>query len=146
MARRADKKKRNESSQQRSRLMASVRSTGNRSTEWRLRGALISSGIGGWRLNVKTLPGRPDFVFAAERVSVFVNGCFWHGCPHCYRRPKSRRNYWDKKVLDNIKRDKKSQIALRRQGWRVIRLWEHELKKNPLGCVRTIISALRGSR
>jgi len=138
-------RKKIESVRQRSRIMASVRSKRNRSTEWRLRGALVSAGVSGWRLNVAKLLGKPDFVFASERLTVFVDGCFWHGCPKCYRRPKSRRRYWDNKVLDNIKRDKKRRADLRRQGWRAIRIWEHELTKSPQRCVRRIHHALTKS-
>jgi len=84
--------------QTRSLVMASVRSTGNRSTEKRLRSALVHAKIKGWRIQAHDLAGIPDFVFDNERVAVFVDGCFWHGCPRCYRRPSSSRKYWDEKV------------------------------------------------
>jgi len=111
----------------RSRIMASVKSKGNRSTERRLRSALMRHGISGWRMNVKELPGSPDFVFDAAMVAVFVDGCFWHGCPRCYRRPSTSRAYWDAKVQRNMARDTKKRAMLRRQGWSALRIWEHQL-------------------
>jgi DNA mismatch endonuclease (patch repair protein) len=72
---------------------------------------------------------RPDFVFRARRVAVFVDGCFWHGCPRHYRRPGSRRAFWDAKIARNQERDREVTRALRRAGWTVLRVWEHELAK-----------------
>lgn len=128
----------------RSRVMAQVRSTRNRSTEWRLRAALVRAGIRGWTLNASGLAGKPDFVFPARRFVVFVDGCFWHGCPECYRRPSSRTDYWDAKVARNRTRDAKVSAQLRRQGWRVLRIWEHQLSKTN-SVVRRIRSAVGSS-
>lgn len=108
--------------------MARVRSTGNRTTEWRLRGALIKYGVSGWRLNSRELPGRPDFVFREAKVAVFVDGCFWHGCPSCGRLPKTRQAFWRTKIAANVLRDKRDNRKLRQLGWTVVRIWEHELK------------------
>lgn len=113
----------------RSRVMAAVRSTGNRSTERRLRSALARSRIRGWRTQASDLPGKPDFVFDDEYLAIFVDGCFWHGCPRCYRRPHSSRKYWDAKVLRNMCRDKRIEGQLRRSGWSILRIWEHELEQ-----------------
>jgi len=113
----------------RSRVMASVRSSGNRSTEKRFRYALIKARVKGWRTQARDLAGAPDFVFDKEKIAVFVDGCFWHGCPHCYRRPHSSRKYWDEKVKRNMARDKRVAAKLRRNGWSVIRVWEHSLSK-----------------
>lgn len=107
--------------------MAQVKSRGNRSTEWRLRAGLMRAGIRGWNLNPPGIPGNPDFVFLDRRVALFVDGCYWHGCPKCYRRPSSNVAYWDAKVARNRARDLKNTARLRRQGWRVLRIWEHEL-------------------
>ena len=82
----------------RSRVMAQLRSQRNRSTEWRLRASLIRAGIRGWTLNPMDIPGKPDFAFREERLLLFVDGCYWHGCPRCYRRPSSNTDYWDAKV------------------------------------------------
>lgn len=61
---------------------------------------------------------------------MFVDGCFWHGCPRCYARPKSNRKFWDTKIAANRARDRKVNRTLRRDGWNVLRIWEHELTKN----------------
>ena len=111
----------------RSRVMAKVRSKRNRSTEWRVRAFLVRAGIRGWTLNAAELSGKPDFVFQAQRLAVFVDGCFWHGCPKCYRRPSSHTEYWDAKAARNRARDAKITSSLKRQGWRVLRIWEHQL-------------------
>lgn len=122
--------KRDEDKQKRSKIMASVRSNGNRSTELRFKDILITAGITGWREQAKDILGTPDFIFDQERIAIFIDGCFWHGCPTCYRRPHSSQEYWDQKVQNNIKRDQKIRSALRRQGWSVMKFWEHDLK-NP---------------
>ena len=111
----------------RSFTMAQVRSQRNRSTEWRLRGSLVRAGIRGWQLNPSDIAGKPDFAFREERLLVFVDGCYWHGCPQCYRRPSSNRAYWDAKVARNRARDVKTSARLRREGWRIVRIWEHQL-------------------
>ncbi|MBE2286069.1 MAG: very short patch repair endonuclease [Prosthecobacter sp.] len=82
-----------------------------------------------WNLKRQTKSVRPDFMFRRERVVVFVNGCFWHGCPDHYRRPKGNRKFWDAKIARNIARDAEVSKALRKAGWRVLHLWEHELAK-----------------
>jgi len=107
--------------------MARVKSAGCKSTEVSLARLLRKEGLTGWRRG-SALMGRPDFVFSTTRVAVFVDGCFWHGCARCYRRPSSRRPYWDAKVARNRKRDKLVNRALRQKGWKVVRVWEHELK------------------
>jgi DNA mismatch endonuclease (patch repair protein) len=107
----------------RSRMMASIRSKGNKETELRLRMILVRAGIKGWRVQAEDLPGRPDFAFDAERVAVFVDGCFWHGCPRCYRRPQSAQEYWDEKIAGNRRRDQRHRRKLNRMGWSVVRIW-----------------------
>jgi len=109
--------------------MAAIRSKNTRSTERRLRAGLAAAGISGWRMNAKDLTGKPDFVFDDEKVAVFVDGCFWHGCK-CKRLSKTHKSFWKKKIETNIVRDKKVSRALRRQGWKVVRIKEHELKSS----------------
>lgn len=111
----------------RSLVMARVRSQRNRSTEWRLRAHLIRAGIRGWKLTPPDIRGRPDFAFRDERLLLFVDGCYWHGCPKCYRRPASHIDYWDAKVRRNRARDRKTAAQLKRDGWTVMRIWEHQL-------------------
>ena len=127
----------------RSRVMAQVRSKRNRSTEWRLRAALVRAGIRGWTLNAADLTGKPDFVFPLQRLVVFVDGCFWHGCPKCYRRPSSHTDYWDAKAARNRARDVKITARLKQDGWRVLRIWEHQLSTmdSVVGRIRSVVES-----
>ncbi len=68
---------------------------------------------------------RPDIVFTKRRVAVFVDGCFWHGCPDHFRRPKSHAEYWDAKIARNVVRDRRDSEILSEAGWSVVRIWEH---------------------
>ncbi len=113
----------------RSAIMRAVKSHRVRSTELALRARIIAAGIRGWRMYAQDLPGTPDFVFPAAKLAVYVDGCFWHGCSRCYRRPKSSQTYWDLKVSGNKSRDTRVTQALRRNGWRVRRIWEHDLQR-----------------
>lgn len=130
------------SSETRSRVMARVRSTRNRSTEWRIRAALIRAGVRGWRLNAKDLPGRPDFSFPAQRIAVFLDGCFWHGCPKCRRVPASNTDYWTAKIRRNRLRDRRISTILRRDGWHVLRIWEHEITCSLTDVMRKVLTEL----
>jgi len=125
----------------RSYLMSRVQGRGNGATELKLLSLLKQSKITGWRRHLP-LPGKPDFAFAKQKVAVFVDGCFWHGCPKCYTRPKTNRAFWDKKRADNMARDKRVTRQLRRQGWKVIRIWQHSLKKSPDGCLNRVRRAM----
>jgi len=104
-----------------------------------------------------SLPGKPDFAyqliakatylrlrlrFPKHKVAVFVDGCFWHGCPKCYTRPKTNRKFWDRKRETNMARDKRVTRQLRGRGWKVIRIWQHSLKKSPDACLNRIRRAL----
>jgi len=106
--------------------MAAIRSRGNKATELVLISIFRVNGITGWRRNLK-LPGKPDFVFRRERLVIFVDGCFWHGCKwHC-RLPQNNRRYWQNKIVRNETRDKETSRYLKKSGWRVLRIWEHSL-------------------
>lgn len=123
-------------SSKRSEVMSRVRSRGNKSTELRLISIFRENKITGWRRRQK-LTGNPDFVFRKARVCVFVDGCFWHGCPSCYRRPSTSQEYWDAKVQRNMDRDRLVSKELRKLGWRVLRIWEHQLlEKNRAALLR----------
>lgn len=80
-------------------------------------------GLSGWRRH-QPLPGKPDFAWRSERVALFVDGCFWHGCPRHYRRPSANVEFWVEKLRQNVARDRRVSRALRAQGWIVIRVWE----------------------
>jgi DNA mismatch endonuclease (patch repair protein) len=91
---------------------------------------LRSHKIVGWRRH-QDLPGTPDFAFRKGKLAVFVDGCFWHGCPECYSAPKKNRRYWANKLKVNRRQDRKVAGELRARGWSVIRVRECVLKKRP---------------
>lgn len=106
--------------------MRAVRSQGNRSTEWRLRATLVRAGIRGWCVQ-PALPERPDFLFAADKLAIFVDGCFWHSCGQCGHLPRTRSGFWREKFQLTKVRDDLATRSLQSRGYRVLRLWEHEL-------------------
>ncbi|MEI8289746.1 MAG: very short patch repair endonuclease [Verrucomicrobiota bacterium] len=110
----------------RSEIMSRIRGSGNKATEIVLVKLFRRHGVTGWRRNQKVF-GKPDFLFRRNRLALFVDGCFWHGCPRCYRRPKSNRKFWDAKIARNRERDRLVTRELRRREWRVVRIWEHSL-------------------
>jgi DNA mismatch endonuclease, patch repair protein len=142
----------------RSEVMSQIRSRGNKETEIMLMGILRRYKISGWRRHAvirfsvglrarrsrtaargaadghrsaMPLPSgsvRPDFVFRAARLAVFVDGCFWHACPRHSNLPVNNRAFWRKKLAVNRNRDRLVNRTLRRLGWRVVRIWEHELR------------------
>ncbi|MEN6627754.1 MAG: very short patch repair endonuclease [Candidatus Sumerlaeia bacterium] len=111
----------------RSSIMASVKGRGNKSTEAAIVLIFRKMHVVGWRRHYPIV-GKPDFVFRKERIALFVDGCFWHGCPDHCRIPQSNRDYWLNKIVVNKKRDTKIRRKLRSNGWSVIRVWEHEIK------------------
>lgn len=124
------------SREQRSRNMASIRAKGNATTEKAFVRLLRTAKITGWRRHAD-LPGKPDFVFPSRRTAVFIDGCFWHGCPRCYRLPEDNRKYWKAKVLSNRRRDLRRNRELRSLEWNVLRIWEHSLK-SPTGRTKVL--------
>lgn len=106
----------------RSELMSRIRSK-NTGPERRARMALVRAGA---RFRCQPdMPGRPDFLVGG--TAVFVDGCFWHGCPRCYREPRTNRGFWSAKISRNKGRTREVGRELRRQGWGIVRLWEHEI-------------------
>lgn len=114
--------------EQRSRCMAAIKGKDTK-PELIVRKYLFSRGLR-FRLQVKTLPGKPDIVLPKYKTVIFVNGCFWHGHENCrhYRLPKSNVEFWQEKISRNIERDRRTEAELTALGWRVIRIWECELK------------------
>jgi DNA mismatch endonuclease, patch repair protein len=112
----------------RSEVMSLIRSHGNKATELRLIEVFQAYRITGWRRK-QTLFGNPDFIFRKERVCIFVDGCFWHNCPKHGTQPAMNRLFWSKKLQRNIVRDRLVNLILRKNGWRVLRVWQHELTK-----------------
>lgn len=74
------------------------------------------------------IDGSPDIILKDKRIAVLIHGCFWHKCPECFIKPKTRTEFWMKKVNDNVKRDRKCIRILKSAGWKVIIIWEHEIK------------------
>ena len=110
----------------RSLLMGEVKARYNKSTEIKLARLLRASGVKGWRRHLN-LPGVPDFTFSKERVCVFVDGCFWHGCPRHYSLPKSNVEFWKEKIKKTRKRDTQVNKELKEKGYVVLRIWECEM-------------------
>jgi DNA mismatch endonuclease (patch repair protein) len=122
----------------RSAVMASIRSHGNRATELALAALFRRHGFTGWRRRQRVF-GKPDFIFRGLRVAVFVDGCFWHGCPRHGTLPVGNRAFWRRKLTRNRVRDRRVNRELRRRGWRVLRIWEHELRrKNEARLIRRL--------
>jgi DNA mismatch endonuclease (patch repair protein) len=116
----------------------------NTSPETLLRRALHKSGS---RYRVHARPEtdlrcRADIVFRSARVCVFVDGCFWHGCPLHFLLPKTHSAWWEEKIQDNRARDERQQEKLRGKGWVVIRFWEHEVRTSLRRCVRVVQQAV----
>jgi len=153
----------------RSEVMSRIRSRGNQATEVALAKLFRRNKITGWRRQISltvrssrrkeahscsrkpvraSSPRLPrvkvDFVFRQARLAVFVDGCFWHGCSKHGTKPKSNAAFWRKKIAGNQIRDERVNRALRRTGWKVVRIWECRLKKNPLDCLRRIQRVLKG--
>jgi DNA mismatch endonuclease (patch repair protein) len=110
--------------------------------ELKLRKACWALGMR-YRLNVK-LPGRPDFVLPRHKIAVFVDGCFWHGCPDHYQAPATRADFWLKKLEGNRRRDSMVAEQLSEAGWRVVRVWEHTVQRDLPAAVATVILGTAG--
>lgn len=121
----------NHTKEQRSYNMSKIRST-NSAPEEKVRKYLFAKGFR-YRKNVKSLPGCPDIVLPKYKTVVFVNGCFWHmhDCPR-FVWPSSNKEYWEPKIRRNVERDKINIELLQKEGWRVLIVWECELKKKTI--------------
>ena len=129
--------------EQRSRAMSRVKLKDG-SLEMIVRSELHRRGYR-FRKHVKSLPGSPDAVFPREKIAVFIDGDFWHG----YRFPTwehKLNEFWKEKIRSNIERDRKNFRKLRRMGWRVIRLWQHEIRRDAGVCVAKVASAVEQAR
>ena len=125
-----------------SRVMSSNKAK-NTKPELKLRKALYADGIRGYRLNWKKVPGRPDIAFPGRKISIFINGCYWHRCPHCeLPLPKTNTEFWKEKFEKNIKRDKKKKKELLDHGWIVLVFWECKIKTNIKDCINKIKASL----
>lgn len=127
------------SKEQRSKVMSSIRSE-DTEPEIALRKALWARGL---RFRVHYGPEKVDIAFPSRKVAIFVDGCFWHGCPEHSRLPKSNKAYWHPKLRRNAERDQAKEARLRAEGWEVVRVWEHELS-DAEGVASRIAEALSG--
>lgn len=125
--------------------MKAIKGRGNRSTELMMRMALVRAGLSGWLMHVALLPGRPDFYFPRQRVAVFVDGCFWHGCPECGHIPRRNSEFWAAKIRSTRRRDRRHAESLNIMGVEVMRIWEHDLNRCPDTCVQLVCGILRCS-
>jgi len=114
------------SKEKRSEVMSRIKGKGNKDTELAMIQILRNHHISGWRRNQAIL-GKPDFIFPQKKVDLFVDGCFWHCCPKHSNMPKNNQEFWREKLQKNKDRDKFVTRELRKIGWKVIRVWEHEL-------------------
>jgi DNA mismatch endonuclease (patch repair protein) len=126
------------SKEKRSKIMSSIRSE-NTTPEITLRRALWAKGL---RFRIYYGKEKIDIAFPSKKVAIFVDGCFWHGCPIHSHLPKSHKDYWHPKLKRNIERDKAKNSRLERDGWKVLRFWEHELT-NTEEVARKIQNALK---
>lgn len=127
--------------EQRRTNMSAIRSRDSQA-EMSLRHALRLRGLSGYRCAWRGVYGRPDVAFTRWKVAVFVDGCFWHGCPTCYVRPQQNRAFWDAKLSTNQARDRVVDEELGRQGWVVLRFWEHDVLTETETVVQAISVAL----
>lgn len=112
-------------SKKRSEIMSRIKGK-DTAPELKLRRALWEAGL---RYRKHFGPYRIDIAFPGRKVAIFVDGCFWHGCPIHATKPESNKNYWNPKLERNKQRDRETTAALEAEGWTVIRVWEHDLKK-----------------
>ena len=117
--------------EERSKIMRTVKSKNTKSTELKLIQLFKENHITGWLHNYN-VKGHPDFVFLEKRIAIFVDGCFWHGHDCRNTRPTDNAEYWAKKRERNIQRDKEITERFEKRGWKVVRIWECELKKKNL--------------
>ena len=119
------------SKQKRSEIMSKITGKDTK-PEILVRKFLFANGFR-YRKNVKTLPGKPDIVLPKYKTVIFVHGCFWHG-HNCKagKLPETRKEFWKEKINGNIKRDKRNKLELEKSGWKVITIWQCELKNNEI--------------
>ena len=115
----------------------------NTKPELNLRRSLYADGVRGYRLNWKKAPGTPDIAFPGKKIAIFINGCYWHRCPHCeLPLPKTNKEFWKEKFDKNIKKDIKKEKELLDLGWIVLVFWECKIKTNMKDCTNKIKAIL----
>lgn len=121
--------------------------TGNRARDSKpellVRRFLREAGLPGYRLHWKKAPGRPDIAYPGRKIAIFVNGCYWHRCPHCQpSSPKTHSDFWERKFELNLERDARKTAQLRAEGWTVLTIWECQLKQDPDGVSKSLSRTL----
>lgn len=130
----------------RSRTMFAIKSRGNKSTELRFKLALVRRGICGWKMHQNVAGTCPDFYFASRGLAIFVDGCFWHGCPCCGHIPKTNQAFWETKIRINIQRDLNNNGILIHNGIKVLRFWEHHIAANLDACIQICSGVFEDSK
>ena len=116
----------------------------NSKPELNLRKELCRLGLRGYRLHYKKIVGNPDIAWVNRRRAIFVHGCFWHRCPTCsYSIPKTNSEYWKLKFERNVGRDQRNLLLLRSLGWKVLVIWECDIKRNLPKVLQQVIKFLR---
>jgi len=122
--------------EKRSEVMSKIRS------KWTTPERTVHNYLKGRKIRHKMHPaisGSPDITIDDSGIAVFVHGCFWHGCPKCYRKPKTNRKFWSTKMENNAKRHRRNVSRLQKDGWSVVTIWEHEIKKDILKCINNLL-------
>ncbi len=130
----------NISKEKRSKIMSSIRAK-NTKPEIRIRKLLWSNGFR-YRIHDKSVFGTPDISNKSKNFAVFIDGCFWHGCPKCYKEPISNVDYWRQKIARNKKRRTIVKRNLKKNGCKVFEFWEHHVNSNPEKIVSKIVKEI----
>lgn len=128
----------NVSKEKRSRIMSSIKGKNTR-PEITVRKILWARGLR-YRIHDRTVFGTPDVSNKSRGFVVFIDGCFWHGCPRCYKEPRSNVSYWKEKIIRNKKRRALVKRMLKRHGWKVFEFWEHQVINDPEKIATKIIN------
>jgi len=87
--------------------------------------------------------GKPDFINYRKKTVIFIDGCFWHKCPKCFKLPKTNKKFWKKKINKNFFHDKEVILNYKNSGWKIVRIWEHGINKNIRKCFKRIKSYIK---
>lgn len=126
--------------EERSKNMAAIRCRDTK-PELILRKALFNKGLR-YRI-ISKLPGKPDLVFPSRKLAIFVDGCFWHCCPKCFKAPSTNSEFWREKIAANMRRDEEVNNLLADEGWKVERYWEHEIYQDLDEIVQKIFNIVK---
>jgi DNA mismatch endonuclease (patch repair protein) len=121
-----------------SEVMSAIKAK-NTKPELILRKTLYHNGFSGYRLHWKKAPGRPDICYFCKKIAIFVNGCYWHRCPYCNPpTPKTHTDFWENKFKKNVERDKRKIKELENDNWKVLTIWECQIKNDLQNCIERV--------